>query len=193
MYATSGYQQSITNLSRITLATDNVFSDGSALELATAMGSLATGFTATSTVDGVMAVIPSEARGSRPAREIPRFARDGIIEGFTLGSNAMVPGLLIAVSLSWGGARETNDRWFAIDKTKHFFTAAMVQSVSFTALRTAGVSKNQSLVGATVVAGAASIGKESWTCGGRGRPVRRISSGTRRVWQPRRRAASYER
>jgi uncharacterized protein YfiM (DUF2279 family) len=72
----------------------------------------------------------------------------------------MVPGLLIAVSLSWGGARETNDRWFSVDKTKHFFTAAMVQSVSFTTLRTAGVSKNQALVGATVVSGAASIGKE---------------------------------
>jgi protocatechuate 3,4-dioxygenase beta subunit len=50
VYATSGYQQSITNLSRITLATDNVFSDGSALELATAMGSVANGFTATLTV-----------------------------------------------------------------------------------------------------------------------------------------------
>ena len=36
----------------------------------------------------------------------------------------------------------------------------MVQSVSFTALRAAGVSKSQSLVGATAVAGAASIGKE---------------------------------
>ncbi len=49
-YATSGYENSVGNLSRVSLATDNVFSDGSALELATVNGSAAGGFTAALTV-----------------------------------------------------------------------------------------------------------------------------------------------
>ncbi len=49
-YATTGYESSVTNLSRVTLASDNVFSDGSALELATLTGSAAGGFTAALTV-----------------------------------------------------------------------------------------------------------------------------------------------
>ena len=50
VYATSGYEASITNLSQISLATDNVFSDGAALELATVSGTLSGGLTATLTV-----------------------------------------------------------------------------------------------------------------------------------------------
>ena len=50
VYATAGYESSVTNLSQVTLATDNVFSDGSALELATMTGSVASGFTAALTV-----------------------------------------------------------------------------------------------------------------------------------------------
>jgi protocatechuate 3,4-dioxygenase beta subunit len=50
VYATSGYSSSITNLSQISLASDNVFSDGSSLELATVRGSVSSGFTAALTV-----------------------------------------------------------------------------------------------------------------------------------------------
>lgn len=50
VYATSGYEQSVRNLSQISLATDNVFSDGSALELATVSGSVSGGLTAALTV-----------------------------------------------------------------------------------------------------------------------------------------------
>ena len=50
VYATSGYQSSVTNLSQVSLATDNVFSDGSALELATITGSVASGLSASLTV-----------------------------------------------------------------------------------------------------------------------------------------------
>ncbi|HEY9225793.1 MAG TPA: intradiol ring-cleavage dioxygenase [Gemmatimonadaceae bacterium] len=46
VYATSGYQSSITNLSRVTLATDNVFSDGASLELATVSGNVSSGMSA---------------------------------------------------------------------------------------------------------------------------------------------------
>lgn len=50
VYATTGYESSVTTLSQVTLATDNVFSDGSSLELATVTGSIASGLTATLTV-----------------------------------------------------------------------------------------------------------------------------------------------
>ena len=50
VYATSGYESSVTNLSRVSLSSDNVFSDGSALELATVTGSVAGGYTAALTV-----------------------------------------------------------------------------------------------------------------------------------------------
>jgi protocatechuate 3,4-dioxygenase beta subunit len=50
VYATAGYQSSVGNLAQLSLATDNVFSDGSALELATVTGDVASGLTATLTV-----------------------------------------------------------------------------------------------------------------------------------------------
>lgn len=50
VYATTGYSQSITNLSRITLATDGIFSDGASLELATCTGDVASGYTAALTI-----------------------------------------------------------------------------------------------------------------------------------------------
>ena len=50
VYATSGYSASVTTLSQVSLATDNVFSDGSALELATVSGSIPGDMTAALTV-----------------------------------------------------------------------------------------------------------------------------------------------
>ena len=50
VYATPGYEASVTNLSRVTLASDNVFSDGASLELASISGSVAGGLTATLSV-----------------------------------------------------------------------------------------------------------------------------------------------
>lgn len=50
VYATAGYEASVTNLAPLSLASDMVFSDGSALELATITGSVASGLTATLTV-----------------------------------------------------------------------------------------------------------------------------------------------
>jgi protocatechuate 3,4-dioxygenase beta subunit len=50
VYASSGYASSVTNFSRITLATDNVFSDGASLELATVTGDVTNGMTAALTV-----------------------------------------------------------------------------------------------------------------------------------------------
>ena len=50
VYATSGYESSATNQSRITLAADNVFSDGASLELATLSGDVTNGMKAALTV-----------------------------------------------------------------------------------------------------------------------------------------------
>jgi protocatechuate 3,4-dioxygenase beta subunit len=50
VYATAGYEASVANQAQVSLASDNVFSDGSTLELATIAGSLATGFTASLSV-----------------------------------------------------------------------------------------------------------------------------------------------
>jgi protocatechuate 3,4-dioxygenase beta subunit len=50
VYARPGYEQSIANLSQVSLGSDMVFSDGASLELATLTGSVATGFTASLSV-----------------------------------------------------------------------------------------------------------------------------------------------
>jgi protocatechuate 3,4-dioxygenase beta subunit len=44
VYATSGYEQSVSNLSRVSLKTDNVFSDGYDLQLPTMSGDPSTGY-----------------------------------------------------------------------------------------------------------------------------------------------------
>jgi protocatechuate 3,4-dioxygenase beta subunit len=50
VYATSAYSSSARNQAQITLATDNVFSDGASLELATMTGDVTSGMTAALTV-----------------------------------------------------------------------------------------------------------------------------------------------
>jgi protocatechuate 3,4-dioxygenase beta subunit len=50
VYATAGYSTSVTNLSRISYATDNIFSDGYSLQLATMSGNATDGYVATLTV-----------------------------------------------------------------------------------------------------------------------------------------------
>jgi hypothetical protein len=45
VYASAGYSASVSNFASITLASDNVFSDGSTLETPTATGSVASGYT----------------------------------------------------------------------------------------------------------------------------------------------------
>jgi protocatechuate 3,4-dioxygenase beta subunit len=50
VYATTGYSASVSNLAQVSLATDNVFSDGSSLQVATVTGSVANEYTAQLTV-----------------------------------------------------------------------------------------------------------------------------------------------
>jgi putative lipoprotein len=83
----------------------------------------------------------------------------------------MIPGLAIVITLGIG-RQDSNppDRWFGADKAKHYFSAVFVQSVTYSALRSARLSYRASLAGATLTAGAASVGKELWDRGGRGTP-----------------------
>ncbi|GHF52056.1 protocatechuate 3,4-dioxygenase beta subunit [Deinococcus metalli] len=50
VYATSGYSASVSNLSRVSLATDNVFGDGVGTQTPTMSGSVSAGYTANLTV-----------------------------------------------------------------------------------------------------------------------------------------------
>ena len=49
-YTSSGYASSVSNLARISFATDNVFSDGTALQMASVTGTASQGYSATLTV-----------------------------------------------------------------------------------------------------------------------------------------------
>jgi hypothetical protein len=44
VYATNGYEQSVSNLSRMSLASDNVFSDGYDLQMPTVKGDPSSGY-----------------------------------------------------------------------------------------------------------------------------------------------------
>ena len=50
VYATEGYEQSVTNLAQISLESDNVFSDGVGLQMATVSGDVTKGYTVQLTV-----------------------------------------------------------------------------------------------------------------------------------------------
>lgn len=65
VYATAGYEQSVTNLGELTLATDNVFGDDSAaLQLATVTGDTTSGYTVALTAAVDVSTTPSA--GSAP-------------------------------------------------------------------------------------------------------------------------------
>jgi protocatechuate 3,4-dioxygenase beta subunit len=66
VYAEKGYESSVTNLARLTLATDNVFSDDSAVKrLATVTGDVSSGYTVALTV-GVDTTTTPAAGGAPP-------------------------------------------------------------------------------------------------------------------------------
>lgn len=68
-------------------------------------------------------------------------------------------GLWLVFSLS--PAVASGDRWFAPDKIQHFLSSAFVQSMSYGALRTTGLSHGASLAGASVTTAAVGVGKET--------------------------------
>lgn len=69
-------------------------------------------------------------------------------------------GMLLLFTLHLGGEHSGGDRWLSADKVKHFAAAAFVQSVAFSGFRTLGVSRSGSLIAASAVTSAVSVGKE---------------------------------
>jgi hypothetical protein len=73
VYATDGYSQSVSNLSQVSLSSDNVFGDDSAAtELATVTGSVDPGYQATLTI-----AIDPRRRGDRWRRRTGRSGGGG--------------------------------------------------------------------------------------------------------------------
>jgi uncharacterized protein YfiM (DUF2279 family) len=67
--------------------------------------------------------------------------------------------LVLVLSL-WAPGGGGGDSWLSADKLKHFFVSAFVQSVSYSALRTARVSHDGALVGASALTLVVGVGKE---------------------------------
>ena len=61
---------------------------------------------------------------------------------------------------SFSPALQPSDPWFAPDKIQHFFSSAFVQSMSYGALRTAGVGHRAALTGASLTSVTIGVGKE---------------------------------
>ena len=70
--------------------------------------------------------------------------------------------LLLAFQLHGPGDHPSGDSWFGVDKVKHFFMGAFVQSVSYSAVRVTGVRHDASLWAASGVTAGVSVGKELW-------------------------------
>jgi putative lipoprotein len=56
--------------------------------------------------------------------------------------------------------RVVEDSWFGIDKVKHFFMSAFIESVSYSALQAAHVNHRSALAGAIGVTAAFGVGRE---------------------------------
>ena len=77
---------------------------------------------------------------------------------------------LLVLQLHGPGDHPGGDSWFGADKVKHFFMGAFVQSVAYGAVRATGARHDASLVAATGVTAAVSIGKEWWDAQSGGTP-----------------------
>jgi uncharacterized protein YfiM (DUF2279 family) len=69
-------------------------------------------------------------------------------------------GLCLAVNVVFAQTAVTRDSWFGIDKIKHFFIAAFIESVSYSALQAAGANRRAALGGAIGVSAALGVARE---------------------------------
>ena len=70
--------------------------------------------------------------------------------------------LLLVLQLHGPGDHPGGDGWFGVDKVKHFFMGAFVQSVGYSTVRATGAGHGASLAAATAITAAVSVGKEVW-------------------------------
>lgn len=72
----------------------------------------------------------------------------------------IMKGVLLATLLSTQPSLASRDGWFGVDKVKHFFMSAFIQSVTFAALETAGADRSSALAGASGVTVGMGLAKE---------------------------------
>ena len=70
--------------------------------------------------------------------------------------------LLVILALRGAADHPGGDSWFGVDKVKHFFMGAFVQSVGYSLVRVTGADHNASLLTATGLTAGVSVGKEIW-------------------------------
>lgn len=68
--------------------------------------------------------------------------------------------MCLAVNLVYAQAAVVRDSWFGIDKVKHFFMSAFIESVSYSALQAAHVNHRSAMTGAIGVTAAFGVGRE---------------------------------
>ena len=69
--------------------------------------------------------------------------------------------LLLATPIAASAqARHARDSWFGVDKIKHFFMSAFVESVTFSGLQAIGANRNTAFAGAISAAAGFAVGKE---------------------------------
>ena len=66
----------------------------------------------------------------------------------------------LAVNLVYAQTAVIRDSWFGIDKIKHFFMSAFIESVSYSALQAARVNHRSAMAGAIGVTAAIGVGRE---------------------------------
>ena len=81
-------------------------------------------------------------------------------DGPTDAERGVMRGFILLFTLHFHDEHPGGDRWLSSDKAKHFFTAAFVQSVSFSGLRTVRLGRHDALIGATAITSVVSVGKE---------------------------------
>ena len=73
---------------------------------------------------------------------------------------SQLAGLFLAVNIIYAQTAVARDSWFGIDKIKHFFMSAFIESVSYSALQAAHVKWRPALAGAIGVSAAFGVGRE---------------------------------
>ena len=69
-------------------------------------------------------------------------------------------GLCLAVNVVYAQAAVARDSWFGIDKIKHFFISAFIESVAYSGLQAAGVKRRPAVAGAIGITAAAGVARE---------------------------------
>jgi uncharacterized protein YfiM (DUF2279 family) len=80
---------------------------------------------------------------------------------------------LLVLQLHAPGDHPSGDSWFGVDKVKHFFMGAFVQSVAYSAIRASGGQHDASLAGAAGITAGVGIAKEFWDAHSGGTPSAR--------------------